>query len=258
MDRLADPLVFSNGTTDRPNFENMSDLRVLEKRGYEVLNKSYKASYHTVTNPKITDACRRYCNFREVYKEFYRDQVPTECPEYQEEALCRVVVQRHVHRVGALMAKLRAKNRMADVKVSGSCPASARVGSEETQAPVPAAEDTRTVKRDILQPTDTWPTEEKEILPQPSKSDATTSATPSQAPEEDSALKTFAASASGIKELRQGIIDNAALRDNSWDMVEATAEDYDNFAVDGVLVSPNVENDNVDHGEETADWDLCG
>ncbi|KAI4174838.1 MAG: hypothetical protein LQ346_008180 [Caloplaca aetnensis] len=254
-----DPLKFSNGTTDRPDLENMRDLRVPEKRGYEIRNKLYYASYSTRTNPKITAAYRRYCSIREVYNAFDRDRLPaTERPEYQEEVLYYDGVQRHINRIVALMAKVRERSVTADAVVLASCPASARVRSEETQALVPADEDTRAVKRKTLQPTDRGATEEKDILPQPSSSDATTSVTPSQTLEDDSALKTLAVSASGVKKVRPGVIDNAALHDNSWDMVEAMAEDYDNFTADDVLVSPDVEDEDVDHGEETADWDLCG
>ncbi|KAL8763943.1 MAG: hypothetical protein Q9184_000386 [Pyrenodesmia sp. 2 TL-2023] len=255
---------YTNGTTGAPDLGKMLDLRILRTRAYKLRDKVQGASSTEMYTAKNIVRYYKYCSPREVLAEYYRVVLAggTE-QEYRErkesmnkDPLKPEEVQRHICRIISLMFKLRKKHEKADVELSGSCPASTRIRSEDAQAPMPASQDTRTIKGATLQPTDTGATEAEDTVQQSSKSHSASSAMSSQAIEADSAVEALEMSASGLGKLRRGMI-NVTTPHDSWDMIEATEEGYDGFAVEGVLESLVVEDKDVGQAEEAADWDLC-
>ncbi|KAL8918664.1 MAG: hypothetical protein Q9208_007225 [Pyrenodesmia sp. 3 TL-2023] len=255
---------FTNGTTGSPDLGKMLDLRILRMRAHEVRDKFEGVPYTSRCTAKNVVPYYKYCSPREILAEYYRVVLPGRKEQdyhkreesMSEDPLKPEELERHICRIIGLMFKLRMKQVRADVEGSGPCPTSARVRSEDAPGPMPGNEETRTIKRERLHPTDTGATEAEDTLPQPSISHSATSTMPSQAAEADCAVGTLGASASGTGKLHHGVNDITALHD-SWDMIEATEEGYDGFAVEGVLKSLAVEDKDVGQAEEASDWDLC-
>lgn len=255
---------FTNGTTDAPDLAKMLDLRILRMRADAARDKFKGASNTGRYTTKNIVPYYKYCSPREVLTEYYRVVLPGgKEQEYRErkesmseDPLKPEEMQRHISRIISLMFKLRKKQGKAEVDVLGPCPALAGVLPEDAQAPMPANKDTQAIKRDTLQPTDTGATEAENTLQQPPKSDAATSAMPSQAVNADSAVKALVASSSGGREQHEGVID-ATANHHDWNLVEADETGYDSFAVEGVSESLDVETKDASQVEEGTDWDLC-